>query len=225
MDTGQQPETTDFPARLRKLRKAKMLSQAGLARRLEISQSAIGDYETGKARPSTKTLGAMSAFFGVSQAWLMYGEGPEAQESEGRGPKPTRQPLRTPDEFEDWRSYRDEFVRLNLAAFTIYESALDVDKFTVAEIVHIARRIRMHWEIAIRMSAEADMTIAKAVDITIGIIDLTLDPDRFTDDLGGGKFNAKDDLQRGAERVNAMRREIVRLAPRPKDDRSTEENG
>ena len=60
--------------RIAALRKDAGWSQAELARRLQVSPSAIGMYEQGRREPSAATLVAMSQVFGVSTDYLLTGK-------------------------------------------------------------------------------------------------------------------------------------------------------
>ena len=59
--------------RIASLRQGRGLSQAELARRLNISSSAIGMYEQGRREPSVDTLIALAREFGVSLDYLLSG--------------------------------------------------------------------------------------------------------------------------------------------------------
>lgn len=55
-----------FSENLRKLREFKKLDKAELARILDISAQAVGQFELGKREPSLDTLKKISSFFGVT---------------------------------------------------------------------------------------------------------------------------------------------------------------
>lgn len=59
--------------RIAALRKAAGWNQAELARRLQISPSAVGMYEQGRREPSAQMLVALAREFGVSLDYLMTG--------------------------------------------------------------------------------------------------------------------------------------------------------
>lgn len=59
--------------RIAALRRSAGWSQAELARRLQVSPSAVGMYEQGRREPSAATLVAMSQVFGVSTDYLLTG--------------------------------------------------------------------------------------------------------------------------------------------------------
>lgn len=61
-------------ARIATLRKAAGISQAELAKALQISPSAVGMYEQGRREPSVEILKAMSEYFGVSIDFLVTGK-------------------------------------------------------------------------------------------------------------------------------------------------------
>ena len=56
---------------LKKLRKERGLNQATLAKHLDISVSAYGNYELGQREPSIENLNKLADFFGVSVDYLI----------------------------------------------------------------------------------------------------------------------------------------------------------
>ena len=60
--------------RIASLRQGRGLSQAELARKLNISTSAVGMYEQGRREPSVDTLIALGKEFGVSLDYLLSGK-------------------------------------------------------------------------------------------------------------------------------------------------------
>jgi transcriptional regulator with XRE-family HTH domain len=78
----------DVPRRLRAERERRGLSLRELARRLEISPSAISQIETGRARPSVATLWAIVTELGMSLDDLFAHEGarPPARADDGAAP-------------------------------------------------------------------------------------------------------------------------------------------
>ena len=61
-------------ARIAALRRGSNLSQGELARRLQVSTSAIGMYEQGRREPSAEILVAMARTFGVTVDYLLTGQ-------------------------------------------------------------------------------------------------------------------------------------------------------
>lgn len=57
--------------RIRELRKQRGMTQANLAKILQVSDRAVGFYETGDRDPDTETLIILSDFFGVSVDYLL----------------------------------------------------------------------------------------------------------------------------------------------------------
>lgn len=68
-------------ARIAALRRNQGMSQAELARRLQISPSAVGMYEQGRREPSAALLVSIAEQFGVSTDYLLTGQ-PRAMEGE-----------------------------------------------------------------------------------------------------------------------------------------------
>ena len=61
----------DLSERIKELRVAKNLTQAGLARRLHLSASAVSSYEASYRQPSYDILVRMARFFNVSADYLL----------------------------------------------------------------------------------------------------------------------------------------------------------
>ena len=61
-------------ARIATLRRSLGWSQGELARRLQVSASAVGMYEQGRREPSADTLVALSEIFGVTTDYLLTGK-------------------------------------------------------------------------------------------------------------------------------------------------------
>ena len=59
--------------RIAALRRDAGMSQAELARQLQVSASAVGMYEQGRREPAAETLVAMARVFGVSTDYLLTG--------------------------------------------------------------------------------------------------------------------------------------------------------
>lgn len=68
-------------ARIAALRRGSNLSQGELARRLQVSPSAIGMYEQGRREPSAEILVALARTFGVTVDYLLTGH-PSPQEQD-----------------------------------------------------------------------------------------------------------------------------------------------
>lgn len=60
--------------RIAALRREAGMSQADLARRLQVSPSAVGMYEQGRREPSADTLVALAEIFSVSTDYLLTGK-------------------------------------------------------------------------------------------------------------------------------------------------------
>jgi len=64
----------EFKERLKDLRKSKGLSQVELAKRIGMSKSTIGAYETGDITPSLEALNVLADFFNVNINYLLGNE-------------------------------------------------------------------------------------------------------------------------------------------------------
>lgn len=71
-------EPSDLGPRLRAIRVARGVGLRELARRLDLSPSSISQIETGKIRPSVRTLYALASEFGVTVDEILFDE-PSAQ--------------------------------------------------------------------------------------------------------------------------------------------------
>lgn len=60
-----------FPAKIKKAREETGFTQREVAQEVNLPQSTIAKYETGKLEPSLETLGKLADFYGVSTDWLL----------------------------------------------------------------------------------------------------------------------------------------------------------
>ncbi len=74
MDSSTEKLISDFPERLRKLRRRCDLSQIELATELGIDKQRISKYERGMTHPPLETLAQLSRRLGVSVDYLLMGE-------------------------------------------------------------------------------------------------------------------------------------------------------
>ena len=81
----------DLTERLARARKARGLSQAEAAERLNVSRQAISRWETGTGMPTLDNLIQMGKVYGVSLDELVYGTG-GAQVQEEAAPEPETLP-------------------------------------------------------------------------------------------------------------------------------------
>jgi transcriptional regulator with XRE-family HTH domain len=84
--SGNPPDApSDLGPRLRAIRVARGVGLRELARRLDLSPSSISQIETGKIRPSVRTLYALASEFGVTVDEVLFDE-PPAQSGAGAAP-------------------------------------------------------------------------------------------------------------------------------------------
>lgn len=69
-----QTATSEFPQRLRQLRRQKNLSQAQLGERAGVHYTHISKYERGVSSPSLETIRGLADALGVSTDFLMEGD-------------------------------------------------------------------------------------------------------------------------------------------------------
>lgn len=62
--------------RIKELRVSLGLNQAEFADRIAVSRSTVGNYESGSRIPLDTVISSICREFGVSRAWLEFGEGP-----------------------------------------------------------------------------------------------------------------------------------------------------
>src|SRR5579864_667460 len=73
---GGTTEPSELGPRLRAIRIARGIGLRELARRLDLSPSSISQIETGKIRPSVRTLYALASEFGVTVDEVLFDEPP-----------------------------------------------------------------------------------------------------------------------------------------------------
>lgn len=61
--------------RIKELRKERKISQAELAKNINVSPGNVGDWERGKAKPGADALISLMNYFSVSADWLLTGKG------------------------------------------------------------------------------------------------------------------------------------------------------
>lgn len=59
--------------RIKELRQKKKISQAALAKNINVSAGNVGDWERGKAKPGADALVSLMNYFSVSADWLLTG--------------------------------------------------------------------------------------------------------------------------------------------------------
>jgi transcriptional regulator with XRE-family HTH domain len=82
--------SSDLGPRLRAIRLRQGVGLRELARRLDLSPSSISQIETGKMRPSVRTLYALALEFGVTVDEVLFNEGPRVDRGEPAVPDSTR---------------------------------------------------------------------------------------------------------------------------------------
>lgn len=64
-----------FPSKIKKARENTGFTQREVAKEVNLPQSTIAKYETGKLEPSLETLGLLADFYNVSLDWLLSTNG------------------------------------------------------------------------------------------------------------------------------------------------------
>ncbi|MDD3429144.1 MAG: XRE family transcriptional regulator [Oscillospiraceae bacterium] len=60
-----------FSTRLKELRKARGVSQVALAKELEVTQQAVGKWETGRSTPDPQTVTRLAEYFGTTTDYIL----------------------------------------------------------------------------------------------------------------------------------------------------------
>lgn len=60
-----------FPQKIKKAREQTGFTQREVAKEVNLPQSTIAKYETGKLEPSLETLGLLADFYNISVDWLL----------------------------------------------------------------------------------------------------------------------------------------------------------
>ncbi len=84
-----------FQDRLQQVLIARDVSQAELARRLDVVPSAVNHWLSGRREPASQTLSAAAAVLEVRVAWLAFGDGPMVGNSPAPPPTPPTPKRRT----------------------------------------------------------------------------------------------------------------------------------
>lgn len=66
--------TLSIGEKIKELRKKRNISQAELAKNINVSAGNVGDWEREKAKPGADALIALSEFFGITTDWILKGE-------------------------------------------------------------------------------------------------------------------------------------------------------
>lgn len=64
-----------FPSKIKKARENTGFTQREVAKEINLPQSTIAKYETGKLEPNLETLGKLADFYNVSVDWLLGTKG------------------------------------------------------------------------------------------------------------------------------------------------------
>jgi transcriptional regulator with XRE-family HTH domain len=76
---GQRPDLTTFGGRLDVARREAALSQADLARKLNIDAKSVGAYINGTSKPLAHRVTQIAKILGVTETWLVTGEEGESE--------------------------------------------------------------------------------------------------------------------------------------------------
>lgn len=68
-----------FPSKIKKAREDTGFTQREVAKEVNLPQSTIAKYETGKLEPNLETLGILADFYGVSLDWLLSTRGEDKE--------------------------------------------------------------------------------------------------------------------------------------------------
>lgn len=110
--------------RIRELRTRLGLSQRAFAEPLGVSRSVIANIEYGRVEPTALIIKAIGSVYGVSEQWLLTGEGPSIAPRDDR-----------PAQVTAWASYLAKNPERNAFAlrFAAMLSQLDADDWALLE--------------------------------------------------------------------------------------------
>lgn len=111
--------------RIRELRKANGLTMKQLGEVVDLAESTISQYETGKRQPDNETLLKISEYFGVTVGYLL---GVEEN--------------KTPAESSRSISHNDILDEVDIAFYDGYRELSEDDKETVRDMVRVMRERR-----------------------------------------------------------------------------------
>lgn len=103
-----------FGKNIKKLRKKKKLTLVNVAKTLNISKSALSDYESGKSKPGLDVVVKLSEYFYVQVDDLNNSDIPEFENIDFESKKPTKPKvsLESLDEITQWKQRNDFNVNL-----------------------------------------------------------------------------------------------------------------
>jgi SOS-response transcriptional repressor LexA len=104
---------TTLGQRLERARERAAMKQRDVAEHFGISSQAISQWEADRTRPDSQRLAALARLFAVRLDWLLAGEGPMADGTEGAGsPRESGTPVPVIDRVQagDWTEVHDPYA-------------------------------------------------------------------------------------------------------------------
>jgi transcriptional regulator with XRE-family HTH domain len=174
---GSAPEYGEIGGHLREVRLARGLSLRALAERVGVSPSLISQVETGRARPSVRTLYAIASQLRISLDELLFPDAPaEPLEPDEDGGAPPWGEIRLPDEPVQRAAERKH---IRLASGVVWE------RLTTASIPNVDF-LRVTYEVGGASSPEHEFqrhagqewgyVVSGTLGVTIGFEEVVLGP-------------------------------------------------
>ncbi len=221
-DSGSAPEYGEIGGHLREVRQARGLSLRALADRVGVSASLISQVETGRARPSVRTLYALASELRISLDELLF---PDAEadplEKDADGPQTSWAEIRLPQEPVQ---RADDRKQIRLASGVVWE------RLTTASIPNVDF-LRVTYEVGGASSPEHEFqrhagqewgyVLSGSLGVTIGFDEVVLGPgDAITFDSTTPHrlFNAGSEPVHGIWFVLGRRSKPFETAPHPEAD-------
>lgn len=175
--TGASPEYGVIGDRLREVRNARGLSLRALAARLGISASLISQVETGRARPSVRTLYAIAAELGISLDELLFSDARAVGEEDAEPAEPGAIPdLRLPADPVQRAGNR---TAIRLASGVVWER-LTTASIPNVDFLHVTYEVggasSPEHEFQRHSGQEWGYVLSGRLGVTIGFDELVLGP-------------------------------------------------
>jgi transcriptional regulator with XRE-family HTH domain len=175
---GASPEYGVIGDRLREVRNARGLSLRAMAARLGVSASLISQVETGRARPSVRTLYAIAAELGISLDELLFSDArPATDEAEAAGSEPGAIPeIRLPADPVQRASDR---TAIRLASGVVWER-LTTASIPNVDFLHVTYEVggasSPEHEFQRHSGQEWGYVVSGRLGVTIGFDEVVLGP-------------------------------------------------
>jgi transcriptional regulator with XRE-family HTH domain len=174
---GASPEYGVIGDRLREVRNARGLSLRAMAARLGVSASLISQVETGRARPSVRTLYAIAAELGISLDELLFSDARAVEADEAGGAEPGAIPeMRLPADPVQRAANR---TAIRLASGVVWER-LTTASIPNVDFLHVTYEVggasSPEHEFQRHSGQEWGYVLSGRLGVTIGFDEVVLEP-------------------------------------------------